>query len=69
MESAARLVDPSDLLDAAQAADLLGVTRARVNQLHRSGKLRAVLRRDRWTLFHREDVHELLEQREQVAAA
>lgn len=58
MEKTRRLVDPGELVDSGEAADLLGITRQRVGQLVREGRLCPVFRRERVTLFHREDVQE-----------
>lgn len=60
----ARLVDPSDLMDPREAAAFLGVTRQRVHALVQAGRLCPVLRRERLTLLHREDLERYAATRE-----
>lgn len=60
-----RLIDPDDLMDTRQAADVLGVSRQRVQQLVQTGRLAAVLQREKITLLLREDVEAYVATREQ----
>ena len=63
MQSGPHLVDPADLVTAREAADLLGLTPQRIGQLIRAGALTALVRRERVTLLHRDDVEQYAAQR------